>query len=77
MTIYPDAEENSSSPLVHCTHIRRQLGELIEHFNADQEKVKDVRFQALLEVSAEMLHGIRSAFAQYEESLEKSAHPAK
>lgn len=66
--------ENSSSPVVHSSHIRRQLSELIEHLNADLTRVDDLRFRALLEVSAEMLKGVRSAFAQYDEGREKSIH---
>jgi phosphate uptake regulator len=66
--------EDSSSPIVHSAHIRRQLTELVEHLNADLTRVDDLRFRALLEVSAEMLKGVRAAFAGYDESREKSIH---
>lgn len=68
------SDENSPSPTVHGAHIRRQLGELIDHLNADLTRVDDLRFRALLEVSAEMLKGVRTAFAQYDETREKSIH---
>jgi hypothetical protein len=69
-----DANEDSPSPVVHSAHIRRQLGEVIEHLNADMSRVEDPRFRALLEVSGEMLKGVRSAFAHYDEAREKSIH---
>jgi hypothetical protein len=70
----PESEQNSSSPVVHSSHIRRLLSELIAHLNADLKRVDDLRFQALLEVSAEMLKGVRAAFAHYDELREKSIH---
>lgn len=70
----PNYDKNSSSPIMHGTHIRRQIGELIDHLNADLTRVDDIRFRALLEVSTEMLQGIRQAFAQYDEAREKSIH---
>jgi hypothetical protein len=70
----PDAEESSSSPIVHSGHIRRQLSNVIDHLNADLTRVDDLRFRALLEVSAEMLKGVRSAFASYDEGRERSMH---
>jgi hypothetical protein len=71
----PDYQpENSSSPVVHSQRIRRELGDLIQHLNADLTRVDDLRFRALLEVSAEMLKGVRAAFAQYDEMREKSIH---
>ncbi|MDB6114822.1 MAG: hypothetical protein JWQ83_803 [Lacunisphaera sp.] len=66
--------ENSSSPVVHSNHIRKQLSELIDHLNADLTRVDDLRFRALLEVSAEMLGGVRAAFAHYDEGREKQIH---
>jgi hypothetical protein len=71
------SDENSPSPVVHSAHIRRQLGEVIDHLNADRTRVDDPRFQALLEVSGEMLKGVRSAFAHYDEEREKSIHLAE
>jgi phosphate uptake regulator len=70
----PDSSENSSSPVVHSGHIRRQLTGVIDHLNADLTRVDDLRFRALLEVAAEMLKGVRTAFAQYDEGREKSIH---
>lgn len=66
-----DPVENSPSPSVHSARIRRQLGELIEHLHADGSRVEDPRFRALLEVSAEMLKGMRAVFADYDEARGK------
>ena len=63
-----DPIENSPSPAVHSARIRHQLGELIDHLKADRDRVDDPVFAALLEVSAEMLHGVRNVFAEYDEA---------
>jgi hypothetical protein len=70
----PRNPEDSSSPVVHSSHIRKQITELIDHLNADLTRVDDLRFRALLEVAAEMLGGVREAFAHYDEGREKQIH---
>ncbi|HEX2860716.1 MAG TPA: hypothetical protein VHN79_03710 [Lacunisphaera sp.] len=70
----PDPEEDSPSPAVHSAHIRSQLGALIGHLDADRDRVDDPRFRALLQVSAEVLKGIRTLFADYDESRGKTLH---
>jgi hypothetical protein len=66
--------ETSPSPVIHSQNIRRQLTELIGHLNSDATRVDDLRFRVLLEVSAEMLKGIRAAFIQYDEQRARAAH---
>jgi len=62
--------ENSSDPQVHSEHIRRQLDELIQHARADIGRVSEPRFQALLETTAEVLTGLKTAFQHYGDKSE-------
>ncbi|HWA25358.1 MAG TPA: hypothetical protein VG734_06845 [Lacunisphaera sp.] len=69
--------ENSASPAVHSANIRRQLGELIDHLVADVSRVSDPKFRALLEVSAEVLRGVRTAYLHYDDARMKNLNPAE
>lgn len=69
-TVHP---ENSTEPADHRDNIRVQLTELIDHLRADVERIVEPRFQALLETSAEVLQGVRSAFERYDEHRERAA----
>lgn len=60
------ALENSPSPAVHSRNLRRQLTDLIDHLAADRERVAEPEFQTLLDTSAEVLKGVRSAFKRYD-----------
>jgi hypothetical protein len=57
--------ENSADPRVHCEHIQQQLDELIQHARADIKRVPEARFQALLETTAEVLNGLKTAYQHY------------
>jgi hypothetical protein len=61
---------DSSDPNVHSRNIENVLHELITHMRQDLEKVNEPRFQALLETSAEVLGGLRTAFRDYSEGAE-------
>jgi hypothetical protein len=71
-TNHESYDENSSSPAVHSANIRRQLTELIDHLSADVHRVSDPNFRALLEVSAEVLKGVRTAYLHYDQVHAKS-----
>ena len=62
--------EESKDPAVHSLHIRRQLEELIEHAREDVARVEEPKFQALLETTAEVLSGLKTAFEHYEKKSE-------
>ena len=62
---------NSSDPKVHSEHIQEMLDGLITHMRQDLERVPELRFQALLETSAEVLTGLRTAYRDYNEGKEK------
>ena len=57
--------------MVHAQHIQNMLDELIAHSRQDIEQVKEPRFQALLETTAEVLNGLKTAFRDYSEGKEK------
>lgn len=65
-------DENSAEPQVHSAHIQQQLDELIQHARADVERVTEPRFQALLETTAEVLTGLKTAYQHYGEKSEKA-----
>ena len=54
----------------HARNIQRMLSDVIEHVRTDISKVDDPKFQALLETSAEVLIGLRTAYAHYEKKQE-------
>jgi hypothetical protein len=62
--------ENSSEPSVHSRHMQKMLADLIEHLRKDADRVQEPRFQALLETSAEVLTGLKTAFAHYDAGKE-------
>lgn len=55
------------APAVHSAQIRRELSDLIQHLDADRERVDDPRFQALLSTSAAVLRGVSDMYAHYDE----------
>ena len=57
--------ENSADPRIHCGHIEQQLDELIQHAQADVQRVTEPRFQALLGATADVLTGLKSAYQHY------------
>ena|SRR5579885_2938037 len=65
-----DSNENSNDPAVHSEHLQARLAEIIDHMRADISRVSEARFQALLETSAEVLGGLRTAFQDYDHHQE-------
>jgi hypothetical protein len=62
----------SSDPKIHSQKIQKMLDELIAHSRRDLEQVDEPRFQALLETTAEVLLGLKTAFHDYNEGKEKA-----
>jgi hypothetical protein len=58
--------ETSDDPAVHSTNIQKMLSDLIGHMRADVKRVQEPRFQALIETSAEVLTGLKTAFTHYD-----------
>ena len=64
--------ETPANPIEHSHNIQKQLSELIDHAKKDIERVSEPRFQALLETTAEVLGGLRTAFEHYDQGNEKA-----
>ena len=56
----------------YSTQIQDKLEELSIHTRQEQERVTEPRFQALLETTAEVLKGLKTAFSDYNEGTEKA-----
>lgn len=63
---------NTTDPKVHSQNIQNMLTALIDHARADIDKLDNPKFQALLETSAEVLIGLRTAFQDYSKGSEKA-----
>ena len=62
--------DQDKDPNHHARNIQRMLTELIVHVREDVGKVSEPKFQALLETSAEVLGGLRTAYEHYEKKSE-------
>ena len=59
-----------SDPRHHTQKVQAWLSDLIDHLRQDVQKVDDPKAQALFETSAEVLTGLKTAFAHYEKQSE-------
>jgi hypothetical protein len=62
---------DSADSKAHAANIESILRQLAEHTREDIRGVPEPRFQALLETSAEVLTGLRTAFEHYGEGREQ------
>lgn len=65
MPNYPEAD-----PRYHTQIIQTELQTLIDHLRQGIQKVDEPRAQALFETSAEVLTGLKTAYAHYEQKSE-------
>lgn len=65
MQSYPETDSR-----FHTRQIQTQLEVLIEQMRQNIEKVEDPKAQSLLETSAEVLTGLKTAYVHYEEKSE-------
>jgi len=63
---------DSADPKLHSSNIQVALKEMIEHVREDVIRVEEPRFQALLETTAEVLIGLRTAFEHYDQGRERA-----
>ena len=61
---------NSTDPFIHATNLQSTFQDLIDHLRESIEQVDEPRFQALLETTAEVLIGLRTAYRDYGEGME-------
>jgi hypothetical protein len=65
MNFRPDTRYPPSDPRYHTANIEAALDDLIQHLREDTEKFDEPKAQALFETTAEVLGGLRTAFAHY------------
>lgn len=61
---------DASNPLHHTARIKTMLDQIILHARTDVSKVSEPKAQALFEVTAEVLAGLRLAYEHYEGGTE-------
>ena len=61
-----------SDPRHHTIKIRSMLNDVIEHAREDVGKVNDPKAQALFETTAEVLHGLVTAYEHFEQRGEQA-----
>jgi hypothetical protein len=59
-----------ADPADYSRNIQRLLSELIIHTRDNVEHVNDPQFRALMETSAEVLSGLRTAYEHYDQARE-------
>lgn len=64
--------DDPNSPLHHTTKIKQEFEDLVTHLRSDVNKVNDPKAKALFETSAEVIDGLKKAFADYEEGKEEA-----
>lgn len=62
--------EATRDPAAHSRNMQQRLEEIIRHARDDAERVREPRFQALLETTAEVLTGLRTAYQHYDQKNE-------
>jgi hypothetical protein len=72
MNFRPDTRYPPSDPRYHTANIEAALDDLIQHLREDTAKFDEPKAQALFETSAEVLGGLRTAFAHYDSGEEAS-----
>ncbi|MCB8984367.1 MAG: hypothetical protein H6659_11115 [Ardenticatenaceae bacterium] len=65
MQNYPE-----NDPRHHTQTIQARLDDLIDHLRQDIQKVDEPKAEALFETTAEVLEGLKTAYAHYEEKSE-------
>jgi hypothetical protein len=71
-TLKTNTMENnqSTNPLDHTAHVKKEFLELIDHLRKDIEIIEDPAAKALFEVAAEVIDGLHKAFEDYEKKDE-------
>jgi hypothetical protein len=70
MEFRPDTRYPPSDPRYHTANIQAALEDLITHLREDTAKFDEPKAQALFETTAEVLGGLRTAFAHYDSGAE-------
>ena len=60
------AQSEQRNPHHHVRKVAGRFQELIDHLRSDIDKIDEPRCKAMFETSAEVLGGLKKAFADYE-----------
>lgn len=71
------AQRPASDPIRHTEQIRERLTNMIDHLREDIGKVDEPQALALMETTAEVLKGLRTAFEHYEKKNEAAWKPSE
>jgi hypothetical protein len=63
-----------NDPRDYTAKLKEMLSQTVEQAREHVQKIKDPRGRALLEVTAEVLEGLKNAFYDYEEKSEAAWH---
>ncbi|AJD42633.1 hypothetical protein RGR602_CH03324 [Rhizobium gallicum bv. gallicum R602sp] len=66
------ASEADRNPRYHTQKMQTHLQETITHLREDIDKVDEPQLKAMFETSAEVLIGLKTAFAHYEQKNESA-----
>lgn len=64
------AEAGERDVRYHVSHMQARLQQDVDHLRRDVEKLGDPRAKAMFETAAEVLLGLKKAFADYEQKNE-------
>ncbi|MBY3488960.1 hypothetical protein [Rhizobium laguerreae] len=64
--------EADRDPRHHTQKMQTRLQETITHLREDIDKVDEPQLKAMFETSAEVLNGLKTAFAHYEQKNERA-----
>ncbi|MDP9810154.1 hypothetical protein J2W42_003015 [Rhizobium tibeticum] len=64
--------EDDHNPLHHTQKMKARIDEMISHLREDVENIDEPQFKAMFETAAEVLEGLKTAFAHYEQRSEKA-----
>jgi hypothetical protein len=66
------ASDVDGDPIFHARKMRQRLEDIVTHLREDIDKVDEPQFKAMFETSAEVLGGLMTTFAHYEEKTESA-----
>ncbi len=58
---------STTDPRAHVVNVKGELEQLVDHLRRDVAKVTEPKARALFETAAEVIAGLRKAFATYED----------
>jgi hypothetical protein len=76
LSVQPNTNLPESDPRHHTAKVKGMLNEIIDHVREDTSKISEPKAQAIFEMTAEVLLGLRKAFEDYETQAEPAMRHA-